>query len=103
VSDVFLYSLLRFSATSQIKDQNGYTYPMPLSALTAVTANSTVLWDMTPCSEERTPASLFLLDFLLDPDDGGSTLLRNACKLLSHYAVLRPRRCLLEHISQCFV
>jgi hypothetical protein len=34
----------------------------------------------------------YLLGLFLDPEDGGSTFLRNVSELLSNYTVLHPRR-----------
>jgi hypothetical protein len=70
---------------------------------------SSVLWDVTSCSqvevpnisEHRTagPSSIcgllppvYFLGALLETDDGVSTFLRNISKLVPHYTASHPRR-----------
>jgi hypothetical protein len=83
--------------------------------LAAVTMDSTVFWDVTPCnpleihrrfvgSKDKPSrelagsallASCFWLDLLFYPEDGRSTFLRYFVTLVPHYTASHPRYCWL--------
>jgi hypothetical protein len=47
----------------------------------------------TPKREEDIRGiATYLLGLLFEPEDGGSTFLRNVCKLVAKYTMLSPRR-----------
>jgi hypothetical protein len=65
---------------------------------------SSIIWDVMPCSLVRVSRCCYLLDYLLglllNPEDTGSTFLRNILKLLPDYIASHLNSALHNHLCQ---